>query len=490
MYRSLLKNAASQVVSRLLLSLGRLVAALLIARNLGTERFGEYALVVYLLVLFEWLVDFGQTDIAVREICQQPGREPVILRALAVLKAMQGLLMFLLLPCVVYALDYPPQIVRAALIGGIGLPFYAAVQVLRTQFKVRMTMEKDALGELGGLVVMLPLTWYACSHDAGVEILVACYMISRLVFLLLLLLLGQVSFHSTDSAGTRAEVLRLVRQALPLGVAGLLVAIYDGLALMILSKTADMTSVAQYAAATRYVFPVIIIVQSLNSAFYPPLSATWRAAPSQFASLQQTVLEVSILVGAAIFCAVYAGAGFLMSLLGPSMGEAAGLLQLLAWVVLARTVTTAMSPLIVVAGRQGKALWLAVASVLLQLAALIVLVPRFGVTGAAIGYLTIELVLGVVPISLIGQYVARVRVQWSAPARLLGSAVFAVGICDMLPFAGTLASGMLAFALFLALAVASGGASPNKLRGAFDQIVNRRQILAAPVVAGLEETEV
>jgi O-antigen/teichoic acid export membrane protein len=469
-HRSLLKNAVAQIVGRVLLSLGRLLAALLIVRHAGTGRFGEYALVVYFLVLFEWLVDFGQTDIAVRDICQQPERRGLILQALAGLKAAQGLLLFLCLPCLLYVLDYPAPIVRAALVGGIGLPFYAAVQVFRTQLKVDMRMERDVLAELGGLAVMLPLTWYASVSGAGLETLVGCYAVSRIVFLLLVIPLGRVSFPgglALRSAGARM----LLRQAIPLGIAGMLVSVYDGLALMMLSKMVDMPAVAQYAAATRYVFPVVIVVQSLNSAFYAPLSASWKASPPQFASLQQVALEVSILVGGAMFCAVRSSADFLMHLIGPSIGAASGVLRLLSWVVLARTVTIAMSPLIIIAGWQGKLLWIAVGGILLQTLALIELVPRYGIIGAAIGYLTIEILLGVAPASLIGQYVTGIRIRWSAPARLLASAVAAIGICSLLPFAGTLGSGLLSATLYLVFAGLTGAVSPQKLRGVIREIL-------------------
>lgn len=487
--RSLLKNAVSQVVGRLLLSLGRLVAAVLIVRYSGIERFGEYALVLSFLVIFEWLADFGQTDIAVRNICQQPQREGAILRALAALKVLQGLLFFVALPCVLYAMNYPATIVRAAAIGGFGLLFYAGVQVFRTRFKVSMTMERDVLAELGGLAAMLPLTWYACSRQAGVEVLIACYMFSRAVFFLLALLLGRAALPSSGDPVRTADLFELLRQALPLGITGIVVAVYDGLAPVILSKMADMSAVAQYTAAARYAFPVIIVVQALNSALYPPLAGLWRTSPAQFARLQQTALEASIMVGAGLFCAIHAGASFLMHLIGPSLAEAAGLLRLMAWVVLARSVTTAMSPLIIIAGRQGSALWLAVVSVVAQIGLLLALVPRYGATGAAIGYLTIELVLGVVPVSAIGQYVAGVRVRWSAPARLAGSAVIAVSLCTLLPFSGTLWSGLLAVALYIALSVISGAVSPRHLQSVLYQIIDGRRPPLGPRLVGLEKPE-
>ncbi|HEY1384574.1 MAG TPA: oligosaccharide flippase family protein [Dongiaceae bacterium] len=484
--RSLFKNAISQIGGRLLLSLGRLLAALMIVRLLGPERFGEYALVLQFIVLFEWLADFGQTGISVREICQNPADERATLGALTTLKAVQGLFLALLLPALLLALRYPAEIVRAGVAGGLSVACYAAVQMFRADLAVRMRMERDVGAELGGLVVMLPLTLVACRAGAGVEILIACYSAARIVFLLLLVWFslgpGRPRLHL---AGSRPSM-ELLLKALPLGIAGLLVSTYDSLATLMLSKMTDMGAIAQFASAMRFVFPVIIVVQALLSAFYPSLAATYRVNPVRFQRLQQSALELSVLVGAGLFCGLFAGADFFMGLMGPSIRDAAPVLSVMSVVVLARSVTTAMSPLIVVAGKQGKALWLTAASIAFQAVMLLALVPRLGIMGAAIGYLAVELALGVVPVSVIGQLVAKVRLDWSVPVRLIGWAGIAVAICKLLPLAGTIWSGILAGLLFVTLILATGTLSVSSVRSVLSDIIAGRLARTAPPAAGAQ----
>ena len=477
--RSLFKNSVSQIAGRLLLSLGRMVVALMIGRVAGTEMFGAYVLVLSFLVFFEWLVDFGQTDIGVRDICQAPGREAAVLGALFRLKIVQGVAYCLLLPALLMVMRYPPDIIRAGAVGAVGLLFYGGVQLFRTLFKVRMCMERDVLAELGGLAISFPLTWLACRAHAGIEILVGCYMVSRVAFFCLVAWLGRRERHPWGAGAGFREAWALFLRASPLGVGGLLVALYDSLAIVMLSKLADIDSEAQYAAATRFVYPVIIIVQALNSAFYPPLSAMWKTAPARFKQLQQTVLETSLLVGGALFCAINAGADFLMGLMGPSIGAAAGILRILAWVVLARALTTSMSPLIIVSGRQGRTVWITATSVVLEAVAFLLLVPRYGIAGAAAGYLIIEVAVGVAPVSWIGQRAAKTTLAWTAPAKLILCAATAAGLCAVLPGAGTIWSGMLSVLIYAALTILSGALSPRQLR-ALSQELTRKGGLAAP----------
>jgi O-antigen/teichoic acid export membrane protein len=456
----LIGNAASLVGGRLLLSIGRLGTAIAVTRLAGAERFGEYALLVSLVLLFEWLVDFGQTDIAVREICRNPEDEPALLAALGRAKRWIVLLLVPALPLLVLALGHGAALARAAAIGAIGVGAYALLQPDRAHLKARMRMERDVGAEIAGLIVSLPLTVLVLEAGLGLDALMAATAAGRIVHAALL----RYGASLAPRGGPRAGAYALARQALPLGLAGLLVAIYDGLAPLMLAQLLDFGAVARYAAAARYVFPVVMIVQAVNAAFFPMLSRQWHRPDGGLAALQQTALDGSLLIAGAMFAGIHAAAPVLMGLVGPELAPAAPLLRLLAWLVLARAVTTAMSPLIVVAGRQDRALWLTIASIAVQLAAIWLLVPRLGVTGVAIGYLGVELIVGVGPVSLIGCRVARVRLDWSRPIRIVTAAVIAALAIDASPFAGGWIAGFVAPLLFVALAGASGVLGPAMLR--------------------------
>ena len=460
--RSLARNAASQIIGRLALSLGRLAAALMVVRLLGPADFGAYALVLQFIFLFEWLVDFGQSDIGVREMLQRPDDEHTVFAALVRLKLIQGVLLALALPCLLLVLDYPAAIIEAGIAGGVSIACSAGVQVFRTRFKLRMRMERDVAAEIGGLAIVLPLTLAACLAGLGTPALIASYAAGRAAFLALVIL------FSRDvpwiGPGPGADSWHLFRHALPLGIGGLLVSLYDSLATVMLSKLTDLEHVAQFAAATRFVFPVIIIVQALGSVFFPPLAAAYGTNPARFRKLQQASLDIAVFVGGGLFAGIFAGAGFLMDLMGARVGEASGVLQLMTIVVLARAITTSMSPLLIVSHRQGRALWLTVLSVALQFGALMVLVPLYGIMGAAIGYLGIELLVSVVPVSVIGQVATGVRLNWSTPLRLIACGGVAVGLCAFLPLERSIWAGILAGLIYLALVLGTFTISIASLR--------------------------
>lgn len=459
---SILLNAVSQIGGRLFLSGARLGITVIVVRYAGTQRFGEYALALSFILVAEWLADFGFTEISVRNICRAPASRGSVMKALMLIKAFQGVAAFVVLLLLLFVFDYSSDIVIAGMAGGTGLFFYSASLVYRTQFRVNMQMERDVLGEIIGVLVMVPLIWFACYRGAPIYVLTGCYALSRMVFFVAALCFGrqQLAFKSVDGN----EGLAIIRAALPLGILGLLVCLYDSLVPVLLSKLADMQSVAYFSCALRFVLPVIIVIQAIGTAVYPALSSCWRNSEERFIRIQQDALESSVLIACGFFCMMNASAGFLMRLIGPDMESAASVLRLLSWVLLARAVVTVMSPMIIIAGGQARALWLTVLSIVCKLLMLVWLIPAYGITGAIATYIATEFLISMLPVILVSQQMAGVSLHWRGVMKSLLSALTALGVCRLSGEYGDAAGGVLAFTLYAIFAVGSGALSTNQIK--------------------------
>ncbi|MGE4324299.1 MAG: oligosaccharide flippase family protein [Sphingobium sp.] len=441
------------VIGRIMLSVARMVAALCVARLSGAESFGAYALLLSLIGLFEWLVDFGQTDMAVRDGARRPHRRAATLHALMRAKRVQGVAGAVALPLLLIGAGQGRDVVLAGCAGGIAVLATALAQPARVSLRLAMRMDRDIGAELAGLAVMLPLLALAGVVGASLPVLIATWACARVVQAALTVRWAGPLPRGRARPGA---AWRLVRGASPLGVAGLLVVLYDALAPLLLARLMDLHAVALFAAATRFIFPVLVAVQAINAAFLPILAGHWRRDPAAMARAQQAALLLSVGFAALLFAGIHGGAAFLMGLMGPDFVRGAGLLQIMAWALLARAVTTAMAPLIIVAGRHARAMLLTVASLGAQVAALLMLVPRLGVTGAGVGYVLVELILGTGAVSWTAQTVTGVAIDWRPVLLVLAIAASAALTVGMTPvgggFTGGIAAGLLALAMMLALA--------------------------------------
>lgn len=316
-----------------------------------------------------------------------------------------------------------------------------------------LRMDRDIGAELAGVALMLPLLLLASLARAPLPLLIASLAAGRLLQAALTI---RWAGPLGPPASRRITAFSLARRAAPLGVAGLLVLLYDALAPLLLARLTDWRAVALFAAATRFTSPALVAIQALNGAFFPILSGQWRRDPAAFAATQQDALFLAMALAAPLFAGLHVAADAIMRLLGPDFAAAAPLLRLMAWVLLARAVTTAMSPLILIAGRQGRAMRLTLAALGAQLSALLLLVPRFGGLGAAIGYLAIELTLGTVAVSALAQSSTGVRLDWRPVAGVAAAAILIALLIGATPLGGTLTGGALAGLLTVAVTFALG----------------------------------
>ena len=87
----ILKNILSLIGGRIFISLSRLLISLIIVRLTNTELFGTYVVVMSILFIGEWLMDFGFTDMAVRNISQNNTNRLSILNAFTTIKIFQAI---------------------------------------------------------------------------------------------------------------------------------------------------------------------------------------------------------------------------------------------------------------------------------------------------------------------------------------------------------------------------------------------------------------
>jgi O-antigen/teichoic acid export membrane protein len=480
--QALARNALSQVAGRLMLTVLRFGIVLLIVRRAGMDTFGAYALVMSLVLVAEWIADFGQGDIAVRDLAAQTRPWGVTLGGLSVLKLCQGLLAAPLAAVAAWVLGFSSETVLAALLAAPAVLALAAIQVLRTVFRAQLQLARDIAAELISVGFLVVAVWLLTSRPATVLELVGCTVASRFVHLGVAVLLARGWPRLTLTGGGTAQALVLLRASWPLGVAGLMVAGYDAMDVLALAHWSTPADVGIFNSATRVLMLAVIVVQALSVAVYPVLAAQWSRDRSAFTRTTQATLDTGMLLGGAVFCATWCGAAGLAALFRADATDLVQVLQLLAWALLARVVVTLFAPMVVISGRQVHTLWLTGLVVVAKAIALVLLVPGMGALGAAWAVLVSEIAIGLVPTVLLCQHVAGVRLAWQRALRSLAAAAIVVGCAHAFELSLTLWQGLLAALLFCGLALALGAVPVSELRRVAEALAQRKQLAreAAP----------
>lgn len=474
------KNAISQMGGRVVLTGLRFLIVVIITNQAGAGVFGEYALLISLLLFADVLVDFGMTDVAVRTLSCEPPRQAVLLGGLLRAKVILAASGVCCLLGSLIALGYPWPIIAGGLAASPAVASYGGVLVFRAVLKSTYRMQREVLAEIIGVALSIPLFWLMARPGATVAPLVACHSLSRLVLLVILWkgsrrLLGEIDFRAAA-----VEARQLAQVSYPLGVSLLLVCIYDALDPVILSQFHPSGEIGLFSAPMRFIALVAMVAFPVADSALPLLGAYWRESREQFRGTVETTLRLVTLVAGVGFCVFFSSAEFLLGLLGPEMAPAAGVLRVLAFVAVGRTLMSVVPPVIIAAGGIKHALWLAAGGVLIKFVALSLLVPPYGALGAAIAN-----VVGEVVSLLVSSWLIRCLVGFQLPCRPLILAVpvaaFAVGAAWWLGCHGTLLGGLIAGLLFLLLGFATGIVPAARARELAAMVRQRLGLAVRPV---------
>ena len=457
------KNATAQGGGRILIALLRLVIAGMIVRVYGKATFGEYSLVFGILTVAEWLVDFGTTEVFVREVCREPARRGPLLRILAAAKLVQVPAAYAVLAGTLLALRYPREIVEAGLLGGLAMVFYGGVLVYRVLFRANLAFEREVAAELVSVLAMIPLVALASSQGAGLRVLVGCHVVSRAVFLVLCYLLGRGDHRPSLTGVGAGDVRWALQSSAAMGVIGFLVGVYEAVDILLLSKL-DFAGLAYYAGAQRIVWPLLMALASVGATLYPVLSSYWLKEPRDFERALQNGIDAVVLLAGVALSSLLAGAEFFMGLLGRELVAGAPALRVLAVLCFVKAITSTLGPVLYVVHAQRQALGFIVVALVAKVLVTAVLATWYGYMGVAVGALAVEVCFAAVPPVYLLRRFTGYHIRWRLALLVVVMAASAGGVPWLLGWAGGLLAAVLAPALFLAFAFMGGAVHLTELR--------------------------
>jgi len=453
---NVLRNSVVQIVGRLLIGISRLFVAGIIVRAYGQGTFGEYSLVFALLTITEWLLDFGTGDVFVRDICSNPASGPRKLRILMAARAVQFPVAFVVLAAILLGLHYPARVVEAGLLAGLSMSLYAIVLVYRVGFRVTLTIERDVVAELISVIVLVPSVALACKSGWGLVGVFACQLLSRAVFLALCIVFGRGFLRPSWRDFNTTGILEVLRPCAAIGFSGLLVLMYETVDIFILSRLAGFADVGYYSGAQRFIWPLLLVQQSIGSTMYSVIASHWPSARKAFENACQRCFETVLLVGGIPIVAMVAGPYFFMGLLGHRLLLGAPVLRILAAMCFVKAVSSTIGPVLYIVKAQKQVLGFITAALVVKTFVAAIMAYLYGFMGTAAGAMAVDIFCVAAPSIYLVQRLAGYRVRWRVPLKVLGSALVASVVAILLAPQQGLAAAILAPIVYVSLVFAGG----------------------------------
>jgi O-antigen/teichoic acid export membrane protein len=373
---SVRRLSIAQVIRRLL----RMALLLLAARMLGVDVFGTYALVLTIVEMMSIISGFGYMDFLTREVAQHPETAWTLGLKVAVLRW-----------------GYIVPSLGLALLALEALHFSTAV--LLNVSLLALTLVPRAAGEaaqglLKGLERFAPLPWVELVQ--GTTVLAAAALFVARGYGVRGMIAGEILGVTAGAAFAIASVighasfirsetpslLELMRSTFAFNIYPFIVNVYDRVDVVLLARLAGTFATGIYSLPYRIFATLQIIPYSIMGALLPGFSAS--AAGLQAGEKCAAAMKVLYLSALLLLLATLTFADpVVLLLLGKGYAQSIVTLKILVWAAAPAFLNGALNTLLLAAHREKAFLWTASVCTVFNIAANLILIPKFSFIAAA-----------------------------------------------------------------------------------------------------------
>jgi len=395
-WEGVLRRAFSAGAGKLSWDLGSRVLSfalsILVARKLGAEGFGTYAVYWYSAWMVAQLTDLGLHLVSLRSLARS--FEPRVFWSAVLAKGAltAGVVVATLVAIGAGALETEQPLLLSLL----------AAQLLGSwvEFLGVTLRSRGGIAREGMVLTVLRLSWlaaaaWALSGGADLETLAEALALSCLPALALALaLLSRIDVPVRG--GTEAR--RLMKEALPFGLVSGMTLLYLRADLFIVAAVAGASEAGFFQSAFRLLEATFVVSGGLTAGTFPLLAA--RFGQKGFDTLARFLLGLLVLLSAPIALGFALAPGaILTTFYGEGFEGAARPLSFLGIALVAVFANALSTNLLVASGRNGRLVLSIAVRLVVGVVLDLLLVPRWGASGAAFAVVAAEWSLLLVSLS-------------------------------------------------------------------------------------------
>lgn len=291
--RRLARNTAALSTTQVARIALNTILSLLVARRLGAEGLGKYAVLTAYLQVFQVFTVLGLPQLVIREMARRPHERPRWFQGTVITQLLGAGGSAIVLILVTNVLNYPFDTAQALKVAALSLFPFAISSAVESAFQAREQMGFIAVTQIGARGVQVTGSVLALLAGHGIVTLAWMVFVGQcLAAALGIVIAGGMGLWRGFHVDLN-EPKRLVRQSLDFLLLSLSVVTFTRLDILILSQMAGERATGLYNAAYLVVQVVNFLSASYGNAAYPVLARLFSEARARF----DTLLRKSLLFG-------------------------------------------------------------------------------------------------------------------------------------------------------------------------------------------------
>jgi O-antigen/teichoic acid export membrane protein len=372
---------AAMRIAQYLLLFGFTVFA---ARRLGVRDFGTLTLGLSLTALIGVTADFGLGRLANREIARDREHIAAIVNNSLSAKLVLSAISLGLVILAVNLLGYPVTTRQVVYLLGISMVFFSFEVFFEGVFKGVEKMEYQAYSATTDKLLTFAIGLTLLLAGQGVLAVAGAFVAARFFSLVVALTIYRRRLARPRLALDRAQIAKLLRDAWPFAVFGLLGTSYLQIDTIVLSQLKGTDSVGVYQAALRLVLVLMVIPEAVSEAVFPGMARLFHSSRARLNAVYATCLRAMWMSGLPVSVGLCLLADkIIVPIYGRPFAGAVVLLQITGLMIVPRFLAYVPGTLLTAIDQQRLRTAVAGICVVVSVAANLMLIPRAGAAGAA-----------------------------------------------------------------------------------------------------------
>ena len=331
----ILKNTGILSVSQIISYILVFFYTIYIARYLGAEGFGILSFAIAIVGIFNILTDLGISTLTVRDVARDKSLGPKYFGNGLMIKGILSVASFSLIVLTINLLNYPPETITVVYFIALSTILGSISSFIFSIFQAHEKMEFQGLGQILNSILMFSGVIIAIAYSLDVVGFSFVYFITGLVSLIYGMIIYVWKFSLPPIEIDHVFWSKLLKNAIPFGLAGIFVTIYYWIDSVMLSIMVGNEIVGWYNASYKFIYLFLSFQSLFIISIFPVLSSFYKTSKEslKFAFERSFKYMLIISIPIAVFVTITADKIILL-IYGPGYIPSIVALQILIWTVI------------------------------------------------------------------------------------------------------------------------------------------------------------
>lgn len=398
------KNAGFVFIGDNALKILTMILVFLIARYLGAEEYGKFSFVISFASLFFILLDLGTRILIVRDISQNKEKTFKIVSNVIFLKIITSIFIYGVIIFVTFFLNYENATIYAIAIAALGVLFDSFSSTFESVFQAYERLEIPAATKIIRILIRFIATVPLLINGAGFISILIVLVLVQFLNLVISAFLSYKFFVKFSFDFDRKLIISIVKRSFPFLLSGIFFTVYFRIDITMMSKIAPLyveglysaisrdAVIGWYSAAYNLIDGLISIPIAVSVAMLPVFYKYVKTSTEKFKKLYilglkyLVSLSIPICVGTSLL-----SQKIILLIYGPQYNNSILALQILIWALIFTYPVYILSAVAISLHKEKETLYVLTGNAILNIGLNFLLIPKFGLYGAAISTVITEI---------------------------------------------------------------------------------------------------